>query len=166
MSRSSTQPDYALAAVVAVLVMFGLVMLSSAGSVLGFQRYGDSNYFLKKQLIAVAIGLVGCYIAYRIDYRFWRRWSVPLFFVSLALLVAVFFPGVGSYLLGARRWIQIGGLVFQPSELLKLTIIFYLAAWFEQRERVLGDLQQGLIPFLTTLGIAAGLIVLEHTVAV
>lgn len=161
MSSKSAQPDYVLAAVVAILIMFGLVMLSSAGSVLGFQHYGDSNYFLKKQLIGVVVGLVAGYIAYRIDYRFWRKWSVPLFLVSLGLLVVVFLPGFGSSLLGARRWIIIAGQVFQPSELLKLAVIFYLASWFEQRERVLGDLQQGLIPFLTTLGIAAGLIVLE-----
>jgi cell division protein FtsW len=154
-------PDYTFAGIVAVLLMFGLVMLSSAGSVLGFQRYDDSNYFLKKHLISLTIGLFAGYIAYRIDYRQWRKWSVPIFFLSLVLLVVVFFPGVGSYFLGARRWINLGFMVFQPSEFFKLAFIFYLAAWLEQRERVLSNLQEGLVPFLFTLGIGAGLIILQ-----
>jgi len=155
------QPDYTFAAFIAVLVMFGLVMLSSAGAVYGFQRYDDSNFFLKKQLLGVTIGLIGAFVAYRIDYLFWRKWSVPLFLASLVLLVLVFLPGIGSYFYGARRWINLGFTVFQPAELFKLTFIFYLAAWFEQRERMLSNFQQGLVPFLVTLGVAAGLIVLQ-----
>jgi len=158
---SQKLPDYTFAGIAVVLLMFGLVMLSSAGSVLGFQRYDDSNYFLKKQLVSLAIGLVGAYIAYRIDYRMWRKWSVPLLFLSLALLIIVFLPGVGSYFLGARRWINLGFFVFQPAEFFKLAFIFYLAAWLEQRERVLSNLQEGLAPFLFTLGAGAGLIILQ-----
>lgn len=161
MSRTRHQPDYTLAALIAVLLLFGLVMLSSAGAVLGFQRYGDSNYFLKKQAISIGIGLVVAFITYSIDYRFWKKWSFVLFIMTIILLVVVFLPGIGSYFFGARRWINLGVTLFQPSELAKLTIILYLSAWFEQREHILSDARKGLLPYLITLGGVAGLVMLE-----
>ncbi len=152
------QPDYVYLGLVAVLIIFGLVMLSSAGSVLGYQRFGDSNYFLKKQAISAAIGLVAFLIALRIDYHQWRKWAVPLMIGTVIMLLLVFIPGIGTTILGARRWVSIGPLVFQPSELAKLTFLFYLAAWFERRDHLLGKIQEGLMPFLITLVVVAGLV--------
>ncbi len=86
---------------------------------------------------------------------------MPLFVASLVGLFIVFLPGIGSLFLGARRWIQFGPVLFQPSEIMKLSLIVYLSAWFSQRERRLSDFQEGLIPFLVTLGSVAGLIILE-----
>ncbi len=161
MKRTYHQPDYVLAATVLVLIMLGLVMLSSAGSVLGFQRFGDSNYFLKKQLLGLAVGIVALAITFRIDYEYWRKWSVPLLIGTIAALILVFMPGLGTALLGARRWIHIGPVLFQPSELAKLTFIFYLAAWFERREHIVGRWQEGVVPYLLILGLMAGLLLLE-----
>src|SRR5580765_3765666 len=112
MTRSLHQPDYVLGATVAILLMIGLVMLSSAGAVLGFQRFGDSNYFLKKQAISLVVALVVAFMTYRIDYRQWQRLAVPLMIGTIVLLVAVWLPGIGSYYLGARRWILLGPLTF------------------------------------------------------
>lgn len=155
------QPDYVYLGLVVVLLLFGLVMLSSASSVLGYQRFGDSNYFLKKQAVSVAVGLVVFFITLRIDYHFWRRWAVPGLIGTVALLVMVFVPGIGPSLLGARRWINLGSVLFQPSELAKLAFLFYLAAWFERRDHLLGRFQEGLMPFLITLGVVAGLVLLQ-----
>lgn len=160
-TRGLRQPDYVYLGTVAVLIIFGLVMLSSAGAVLGFQRFDDSNYFLKKQAVSVGVGLVAFFLGYIIDYRTWRRWAVPLMFATVVLLVIVFIPGLGNSLLGARRWISIGPLDFQPSEIAKLTFLFYLAAWFEQRDHLMGRIQQGILPFALTLGVVAGLVLLE-----
>ncbi len=160
-NRSYHQPDYILSATVLVLMMIGLVMLSSAGSVLGFQKFGDSNYFLKKQLIGLAVGAVALAVAFRIDYHFWRKWSVPLLIGTIVALVLVFMPGIGLALLGARRWVHIGPLIFQPSELAKLAFIFYLAAWFERREHIVGRWQEGVVPYLLILGLMAGLLAFE-----
>ncbi len=161
MTRHGHQPDYVLAGTVLVLVMIGLVMLSSAGSVLGFQHFHDSNYFLKKQLLGLAVGIVAFFVTLRIDYHQWRKWAVPLVIATMAGLVLVFMPGLGTALLGARRWIHIGPLLFQPSELAKLTFLIYLAAWFEQREHIVGKWQEGVMPFLLTLGLMTGLLLLE-----
>src|SRR5947209_427061 len=90
------QPDYVLLSLVAVLVMIGLVMLSSAGAVLGFQRFGDSNYFLKHQALSLLVGLVVAAATYRIDYRQWQRWATPLMIGTVVLLLMVWLPGIGS----------------------------------------------------------------------
>lgn len=161
MNRQYHQPDYVVTGVLLILLMIGLVMLSSAGSVLGFQQFGDSNYFLKKQLFSLFLGLVALAVTFSIDYHFWRKWAVPLMILTIGALVLVFMPGIGSTLLGGRRWIHIGPLFFQPSELAKLTFLFYLAAWFEQREHAVGQWRSGVMPFLLTLGVMAGLLLLE-----
>lgn len=152
------QPDYVFLGIVTVLVIFGLVMLSSASSVLGFQRFGDSNYYLKKQLIAAVLGLLGFFTALKIDYRVWRKWSVPMMIGTVILLLLVFIPGIGPPLLGAQRWISIGPIFIQPSEIAKLTFLFYLAAWFERRDHLMGNIREGFVPFLMTLGLVAGLV--------
>lgn len=158
---TSHQPDYLLWLLIVVLVLFGLVMLSSAGAVLGFQRFHDSNYFLKKQALSVLIGAIAFAVTYRFDYHRLRRWAFPLVLGTLILLVLVFLPGIGSYYLGARRWIHLGPLPFQPSELAKLTFILYLATWFERRMHKVKDLQEGFIPFLSSMGLLALLIMAE-----
>lgn len=160
-ARATHRPDYVYLGLVAILIVFGLVMLSSAGAVLGFQRFGDSNYFLKKQSISVAIGLIAFAAGFLIDYRQWRKWAVPIMIGTVVLLFLVFIPGIGPSLLGARRWINIGPMLFQPSELAKLTFLLYLAAWFERRDHLLGKVQEGFIPFLITLGVVAGLVILQ-----
>lgn len=157
----SHQPDYVLGGIILLLLLFGLVMLSSAGSVLGFQRFDDSNYFLKKQLLSLGVGLVAFIIAFRTDYHRWQRWAVPLFAVTVVLLLIVFLPGIGSFFLGARRWITLGPLTVQPSEIAKLTMVLYLATWFERRRGALHNLQTGLVPYLVTVGVVALLILAE-----
>ena len=155
------QPDYVYLSLIAILIVFGLVMLSSAGSVLGFQHFGDSNYFLKKQAISLLVGLVLFAVTYSIDYQRWKKWTVQIMIGTIVLLLAVFIPGIGSSLLGAHRWINLGVTLFQPSELAKLTFLFYLAAWFERRNHLLGSAREGLVPFLITLGVVAGLVLLQ-----
>ena len=122
-SRALHRPDYVYLSIVAILIVFGLVMLSSAGAVLGFQRFGDSNYFLKKQALSVLLGVIAFFITFRLDYRNYRRWAVPMLMVTIFALILVFIPGIGPKILGARRWINLGPMLFQPSELAKLTFL-------------------------------------------
>ncbi|MBI3573331.1 MAG: putative lipid II flippase FtsW [Candidatus Kerfeldbacteria bacterium] len=100
-------------------------------------------------------------VAWRIDYHQWRRWAWPLFMATLIMLVIVFLPGVGSLFLGARRWIKLGPILIQPSEIAKLTFILYLATWLERRSSQLHRVQENLLPFLVTLGIMGGLIIAQ-----
>lgn len=152
--------DPILLGTAATLIVFGLVMISSAGVIYSQTRFGDGYYFFKHQLFfGVIPGLVAMFVIQKIDYHFWKKIAVPLFFVSIVLLVLVFVPGIGSRIYGASRWIQLGPFSFQPSEMAKLSIILYLAAWLESRgEHRIRDFFEGLIPFLGIMGLVGFLI--------
>lgn len=120
--------DYSLLFIVLFLLGFGLVMIYSASSYEAFQDFEDAAYYLKKQLIAVIIGLVLMIVVANIPYHFWERFSVLGYVVSLALVPLVKTPlGVESG--GARRWIRIPGLGLnlQPAEVAKLCMVLFLA---------------------------------------
>ena len=127
------KPDYLLALTVFLLCLFGIVMISSASIVISQERFNNNFYYVTHQLISLAVGLVGLIIAYFIDYRFWKKIALILFLISLILLLAVFIPGIGKSFGGAHRWLGLGNFLFQPSELVKLTFIIYLASWLQAR---------------------------------
>lgn len=88
--------DLVLLLMVVALTSFGIVMVYSASSVMAAKNFHDGAYFLKRQLIFALVGCVGALVTMRIDYQLWRRWAVPLLFVSLILLVLVLIPGIGK----------------------------------------------------------------------
>lgn len=158
MAASGRTPDAALILIVIAIVLFGLVALSSASTVVSYQQYHDSAYLLKRQLLSILIGVLAFAAMYRINLALLRRWALPLLIGSIALLVAVFIPGIGLELLGARRWIHFGSMTVQPSEFVKLAFLIYLARWLEERRTALHDRAYGLWPFLALLGLVALLI--------
>lgn len=161
MFKGERQPDYFLITIVALIVIFGLVMLSSASSVEGYQKFGDPNHFIKNQLLAFVLGIFAFVFMSRVDYRNWKKFAFPIMLVTIILLVSVFIPGLGTGLLGAKRWVTIGPLFFQPSEVVKLTFLIYLATWLEKRGEGIKDLSTGLGPFLMIIIIVLGLIILQ-----
>jgi len=159
-SKSNQKPDQILTVTTFALIVFGLVMISSAGVAVSQLRFGDSYYFFKHQLFfGVLPGLFLMFVAQKIDYHFWRKFAFLFFVVNLFLLMLVFIPGFGLNFQGASRWLKLGPLSFQPSEMLKLSIIIYLAAWFESKRELKTDLFEGLIPFLAILGLVGFLII-------
>ncbi len=147
------KPDATLLVLLGIIILFGLIMLSSASSVLSYQQYGDSYFLLKRQILfGVLLGGLGFYVMSKIDYHYWRSAAFPIAVVTMLFLFAVFIPGVGVELLGAKRWINLLGFRFQPSELVKLTFIIYLAAWLEKQGKEVTDPKFGLMPFLVMLG--------------
>lgn len=159
-------PDYIFVALFAFIAIFGIVMLSSVSSAVAFQRFGDSLYYVKHQLFYGFIpGIFVCLALSMIDYRLYKKFAFPIFLVSILLLLAVFTP-LGTSFGGARSWINLGGLLtFQPSEIVKLAFIIYLAAWLERRDtKVIKDFSDGFVPFLISLGIIMGLILLQPDV--
>ena len=152
--------DKVLLWVVMILIAFGLVMISSAGIIYSQTRFGDGYYFFKHQLFFGAIpGLLLMYLFQKIDYHYWKKVAFPFFIVSIVCLFLVFIPGIGAKVYGANRWIHLGIITFQPSEIVKLSMILYLAAWLEGKgEHVIRDFFEGLVPFLAILGLAGFLI--------
>jgi cell division protein FtsW len=155
--------DKTLLSVVFTLLAFGLVMIASAGVIYSETRFGDAYYFFKHQLFyGVMPGILVLYLCAKIDYHFWKKVAVPIFFASVIFLLLVFVPGVGSKVYGASRWLQLGPFSFQPSEMAKLAMIIYLSAWLESRGiKRIKDVFEGLLPFLGIIGLV-GLLIMKQ----
>ena len=121
--------DYSLLFIVLFLLGFGLVMIYSASSYEAFQSYEDTTFYMKKQLIAIVIGMVLMIVVANIPYHFWERFALLGYVVAMALVPLVKIPGLGVESHGARRWIKIPGIGFnlQPAEVAKLCLILFLA---------------------------------------
>jgi cell division protein FtsW len=159
--RNSAGPsDRWLKLSVFTLIGIGLLTIASAGVSYGNIRFGDPYYFFKEQLLGLGVGTVLLIIAERIPYAVWRRFVVPLFILALILLILVFIPGFGTSVYGAARWVDLGPFSFQPSEIMKIAIIFYLAAWLSRRgARTAEDFYEGFVPFLVVLSLVGFLII-------
>ncbi len=120
--------DYSLLIIVMFLIAFGLVMLYSTSSYSAMQDYGDAAYFLKKQLVSTAVGLVVFAAAIFINYHFWYKMKWLIYVVSLLSVVMVLSP-LGHEVNGARRWLKFGPLSLQPAEIVKIGLIIVLAAF-------------------------------------
>src|SRR3989338_4185690 len=145
-----------------ILLIFGLVVLSSAGVVEGEKKFGSAYYYLNHQLLlGVLPGLVLMFLLSKIDYKFWKKVSLPILLGALFLLALVFIPPFGHGLKGATRWINVWGFSFQPSELLKLGLIIYLAAWFGNRDERIRNWTYGMAPFFLVLSFVAALLALQ-----
>ncbi len=157
-----TKSAKTLTVLIFVLVVFGLTMLSSAGIVDGQKRFGSSYYYLGHQLLfGVLPGVALFFIFSKVNYKFWRKISLPLLLVSIGFLVLVFVPGIGHGLKGAQRWVDIGLFRFQPSEFLKLALVVYLAAWFSRRDGRMNSGPYSIAPFFLVLGFAGLLLLLQ-----
>ena len=144
------------------LVAFGLVMVYSASSVLALQRFGDPSYFFKRQALWAAIGIAAMFVMGKIDYRALRRYAPPMLALSFLLLLLVLVPGIGGgEVNGAMRWIRIGGLSFQPSELMKPVLLVAVSASLAKRREKLGDFVHGLGPYLALTGMVMLVIMFE-----
>lgn len=153
--RDAVSPDRWLLGALMLICLFGVFMVYDSSVAIAIRDFSDRYHFAREQLLWLGLAFVGFIIASLVDYRFLYKLALPLLLGSLVLLVAVFVPGLGVRALGAHRWISVGGLVLQPSELTKLTMIIYLSAWFSTREKG----RTG--AFLLLLCMVVGLVVLE-----
>lgn len=155
------EPDWNLLITVSIIIVFGLIMLSSASGALAYSRFGDAYFFLKHQALALVIGLGMFFLFARQDYRTWREFSFYLLIVSVLLLILVFIPGLASAANSkAHSWITVFGFSLQPSEFVKLSFLIYVSAWLESHGKFITNLESSL-PFLLTYGVIALLMILQ-----
>lgn len=160
--QSEPKIDYVLLGIVLVLLVFGMLTLSSASSVTAYEKFGNNYYyFLRQFLFGVLPGLALMYFASRVHYLKWQRFAPLLVLVGIGLLIAVFIPGIGFGVGNSKMWIDLKFFLFQPSELMKLVVILYLASWYDKRSLHAHDLYYGFLPSLTIVGVIAGLIILQ-----
>src|SRR5213596_2763924 len=133
---------YILFLAVLGLLAIGIVMLFST-SAFARDSHGDVYFFIKRQALWFGIGLVLCTVAALIDYHFWQKTWWLWFALALAALTLCYFPHIGMRINGSRRLVGYGPMTFQPSELAKIATIFFLAAWFAQREKSDGNVLSG-----------------------
>ena len=129
--------DYSLLFLIIFLLCFGLVMLYSTSSYYGFTRFDDSAHYVKKQLFATGLGIVAMFAVSMIPYQWWIKWATFGYIAAFSLCVAVIF--VGREAKGQSRWLQIGPLSFQPSELAKLALILFIATIIYKTPKGLGN---------------------------
>lgn len=145
------------------LLLFGLIMLLSATGPIAFQRSGDSAYYLLHQLkVGVLPGSILFLFFALINVRRLKPLAFLALIATLILLLLVYVPGIGMSIGGSRSWVSFGGFSFQPSELVKLTFLFYLAAWLDTRQgRETQEWRAGLLPFAAMLGTVMLLLILQ-----
>ncbi|BFH61563.1 putative lipid II flippase FtsW [Paenibacillus azoreducens] len=159
--RKRGTPDFQLLILTFLLVGFGLVMVFSASSSLTISSSKfnhDPLYFTKKQFLWAMFGTIVMFVAMNIHYSKYKKLFVPMFFITVILLVLVRFT---SGINGARSWLQIAGLGIQPTELAKITIILYLSALISKKGERFRDLRTGYIPVMVIVGFVAGLIMMQ-----
>ena len=163
-ARQMVQFDFVLLGVVLILVGMGTVMVYSSSSVLAAARHENSSFYLLRHVARVGVGVVLMFGATRVPLKLLARISGALLAVSAGLLVfllvmkAVDPAGAAK---GAYRWIRLPGFSFQPSELVRLVFVFFLAGLLARQQRRIGDFVQGVLPHLAILGAMLGLIVAQ-----
>lgn len=126
--------DFFLLISVLTLVVFGLVMIYDASSVIAFRDFGDKYHYIKIQLVWALLGFLAMGFFALFDYRKFYNLSLGILVLAIVLLLLVFVPGVGVRALGAHRWLNLGFFILQPAEFIKLSLTIYLAAWFSHKE--------------------------------
>ncbi|HWO93534.1 MAG TPA: putative lipid II flippase FtsW [Dehalococcoidia bacterium] len=158
----AAQPDYLVLVGVAVLTVFGVLIVYSASFAFGTLEFNDGNYFVVRQAAYAVVGGVGMLLAMRMDYRHLRKFSLVLLVASMVLLLATHVPGLGVESNGARRWISVGPLPpLQPSEFVKLALIIYLADWLTSRGDDVRSFTLGVAPFTFVVGPVAALVMTQ-----
>src|SRR2546426_12255995 len=142
---------YFLFVAVLGMLVIGIVMLFST-SAFARDSHGDVYFFIKRQGVWLGIGLMICTLAAVMDYHFWQRTWWLWFGLALVTLALCFVPHLGMRINGSRRWVGIGPISFQPSEIAKIAAVFFLAAWFARYEKASSRLLHGFVFPLAFIG--------------
>jgi len=151
---------YILFLAVLGMLVIGIVMLFST-SAFARDSHGDAYFFLKRQALWLGIGLVVCSASALIDYHFWQRTWWVWFALALITLALCFIPHLGMRINGSRRWVGLGLVSFQPSEIAKIATVFFLAWWFARYENAGNNPLLGFLLPLTIVGLLLMLILCE-----
>ncbi len=138
--------DYTLLLTTLLLIAIGVTMVYSSSAILARERYGDSYFFLKRQIFSLGIGFVALYAARMIPLELYKKFAYPILIVAIILLGLVQIPGLGVTAGGATRWINIAGFKFQPTEFAKIALILFLAYMLAKKEDKLSHFAFGFLP--------------------
>lgn len=143
------------------LIIMGVMMVSSSSVMISTKYFHNPFHFLIRQSCYLFIGFILALMVMRVDTKFWQRMSVPLLIISLIMLLLVLIPGIGRTVNGSRRWLGFGMIGIQVSELVKLTVIFYLAGYLVRQRESIGENVLGFIKPMVILAVIGALLLLE-----
>src|SRR5690554_3758807 len=156
--------DASLIVVAATLLLFGLLMVYSASIALAdgprYASYGQ-YYFVLRHGVFIAVGVVAALVTLTVPMRVWEQLAVPLFLACLLLLVVVLIPGIGREVNGARRWLPLGVVNFQPSELMKVAVVLFAADYTVRKQQHMQNFLRGFLPMSCALAVVGILLLLE-----
>ncbi|MDT8716620.1 stage V sporulation protein E [Clostridium sp. 19966] len=157
------EADFVMFCVILLLLTIGLIMVYSASSWTASIQYKDDMHFLKRQGPAAVIGIIAMLFFMRFDYHKIKKYTILMMILCVPLLLAVFlFPGAK----GAQRWINLGPISIQPSEIVKYVMVLYLAKSIDYKGERIKSLLYGVLPYLFVAGAYAGLILLEKNLSI
>lgn len=161
MLRKYQKADPLLLGVILILLLIGIIMTYSSSAVKGYLYFDDPYHYFKAELVWVALGLMAMTIALAIDWRFLYQWTKPILYLALLMLVLVKIPGIGREVNGATRWIGVGPLSIQPSEIIKLAMVLMMARFLSANPYKATSFLKGIISTLAILGVVCALIMLQ-----
>jgi len=164
-SPRSSKPDLVLIAAVGGLIFIGILFIYSSSGLIGEKLTGDQLFFFKKHVISILLGIFVFLCAIKIPVDFYYRHYILILVVSVFLLIAVFIPGIGKTVSGSTRWIRAGFIRFQPSEILKFSILIYLSHILYVKQDRIQNFSRGVLPPVTIVGFICLLILLQPDVS-
>ena len=144
-----------------ILACIGVIMVASASMGIASADFNNPFYFFTRHLIYVLIGVTAATIAANIPMQFWQRWGWHILFVAFVLLVLVLIPHIGRRINGSARWLGVGGLTIQPSEIAKFAIVLYMSNYLVRRQDAVRQGLKGLKGAVIVVGLAVALLMTE-----
>lgn len=145
-------------ATVGILTLIGFIFIYSSSSIYALEKFGAAHFFLKKQLIYFIPSLAGLVVFARVPMAFWKRWAPWFFLAALGLTALTLVPKLGLKCHGSNRWVNLGFLSFQPSEMLKLFLFIYFGFFLERKLYSIKSFVHSYLPFLVVLGLTFGVL--------
>src|SRR5579863_10010785 len=155
-------PDPWLCLPAAALLALGTLMVLNTTYFLGQEKTGDPFHFFKLHLLHIAVGLAVLAALSQVSLAGLRRLVMPLMIVAVGLLILVWIPGLGVVRGGARRWVRLGPVLAEPSELVKFAVVFFLADFLARRQDLMSNFERGPLPAFLIVGPIALLVLRQH----
>ncbi len=144
-----------------LLIMFGLIMIYSASSILALKKFSDPSHYLKRQFFCIALGIVVMILASRIPYKRYKDHIGWMVLGTIAALFLVLMPGIGAEINNARRWFQLKFFLLQPAEYAKVVWVLYLSVSLVKKQEKIRQFKIGFLPHIVLCGIFSGLLLKE-----
>lgn len=162
LDKKVKSPDWWILFSTMLLVCIGIIMVFSSSQYFTQYSYGDSFYYLKRQLVNAGVGLAAMLIAYLVNYKFYKACAWYIYGSVLFILVLLLFGGNSVESQGAVRWIDLGFTTFQPSELAKVAMVIVMAAFFSTRPKAAKSFKYGFLPSLLLMALTCVMVYLQN----